>query len=85
MARAGAVVAETLALLEEHIQPGVTTAELDALAEEFIRSHGGVPTFKGYKGYPGSDVPLAERDGRPRDPRPAEARRTATSSRSTSA
>ena len=52
MARAGAVVAETLALLEEHIQPGVTTGELDAIAEEFIRSRGGVPTFKGYKGYP---------------------------------
>src|SRR5207248_3292926 len=52
MARAGAVVADTLALLEEHIQPGVTTSELDELAEEFIRSRGGVPTFKGYKGYP---------------------------------
>jgi methionyl aminopeptidase len=52
MARAGAVVADTLALLEEHIQPGVTTRELDEIAEEFIRSRGGVPTFKGYKGYP---------------------------------
>jgi methionyl aminopeptidase len=52
MARAGAVVADTLALLEEHIHPGVTTGELDVLAEEFNRSRGGVPTFKGYKGYP---------------------------------
>ena len=52
MARAGGVVAGTLALLGEHIQPGVTTGELDAIAEEFIRSHGGEPTFKGYKGYP---------------------------------
>jgi methionyl aminopeptidase len=52
MARAGAVVADTLALLGEHIQPGITTGELDAIAEEFIRSRGGVPTFKGYKGYP---------------------------------
>ena len=52
MARAGAVVADTLALLEVHIQPGVTTRDLDELAEEFIRSHGGVPTFMGYKGYP---------------------------------
>jgi methionyl aminopeptidase len=52
MARAGAVVADTLALLEEHIQPGITTGELDAIAEEFILSRGGVPTFKGYKGYP---------------------------------
>jgi methionyl aminopeptidase len=52
MARAGAVVVGTLALLEEHLQPGITTGELDAIAEEFIRSHGGVATFKGYKGYP---------------------------------
>ena len=52
MARAGAVVADTLSLLEEHIQPGITTGELDTIAEEFIRSRGGVPTFKGYKGYP---------------------------------
>ena len=52
MARAGRVVAGTLALLEEHVRPGVTTRELDALAEEFIQAHGGVPTFKGYRGYP---------------------------------
>ncbi len=52
MARAGVVVAGTLALVEEHLRPGVTTRELDAIAEEFIRSHGGEPTFKGYKGYP---------------------------------
>ncbi len=52
MARAGQVVAGTLALLEEHVQPGITTGELDAIAEEFIRSSGGEPTFKGYKGYP---------------------------------
>jgi len=52
MARAGRVVAGTLALLEEHVQPGITTGELDLVAEEFIRSHGGEPTFKGYKGYP---------------------------------
>jgi methionyl aminopeptidase len=52
MARAGRVVAETLALMQESIRPGVTTAELDRSADEFIRSQGGVPTFKGYKGYP---------------------------------
>ncbi len=52
MARAGAVVAETLAVLEEQVQPGITTGELDAIADEYIRSRGGVPTFKGYKGYP---------------------------------
>jgi methionyl aminopeptidase len=54
MARAGEVVAGTLALLEEHARPGVTTAELDRIADEFIRSRGGIPTFKGYKGYPAS-------------------------------
>ena len=52
MARAGRVVADTLALIGEHVRPGATTAELDALAEEFIGSQGGYPTFKGYRGYP---------------------------------
>ena len=52
MAKAGTVVAETLALLGENARPGATTAELDALADEFIVSQGGIPTFKGYRGYP---------------------------------
>jgi methionyl aminopeptidase len=54
MERAAQVVAETLALLGDHVVPGITTEELDELAEEFIRSRGGVPTFKGYRGYPAS-------------------------------
>ena len=54
MERAAQVVAETLQLLGEHVSPGVTTEDLDELAEEFIRSRGGVPTFKGYRGYPAS-------------------------------
>ena len=54
MARAGRVVVDTLALIGEHTRPGTTTAELDALADEFIRSQGGSPTFKGYRGYPAS-------------------------------
>ena len=54
MARAGVVVADTLALIGERARPGVTTEELDSLADEFIRSQGGVPTFKGYRGYPAS-------------------------------
>jgi methionyl aminopeptidase len=54
MARAGRVVAETLALLGETIRPGITTAELDQVAEEFIRAQGGEPTFKGYRGFPAS-------------------------------
>ena len=54
MARAGAVVADTLALIGERARPGITTQELDELADEYIRSRGGVPTFKGYRGYPAS-------------------------------
>jgi methionyl aminopeptidase len=54
MAAAGRVVVDTLELLGEHIRPGVTTGELDAIADEFIRSRGGYPTFKGYRGYPAS-------------------------------
>ncbi len=52
MARAGMLVADTLALAAEHLVPGVSMIELDRLAEEFIRDHGGVPTSKGYRGYP---------------------------------
>ena len=52
MAVAGEVVAETLARIGEYARPGATTAELDELAEEFIRARGGQPTFKGYRGYP---------------------------------
>ena len=54
MARAGRVVAATLELMESSAREGVTTGELDVLAEEYIRSCGGVPTFKGYRGFPGS-------------------------------
>jgi methionyl aminopeptidase len=54
MARAGAVVRECLDLMGREVKPGVTTGELDKLAEDFIRSKGGVPTFKGYRGFPGS-------------------------------
>jgi len=50
MARAGAVVAEVLALLGERARPGVTTEELDGIAEDYIRSQGGFPAFKGYRG-----------------------------------
>src|SRR4051794_22915858 len=52
MARAGELVAETIAVVAESLQPGVTTAELDRIGEEFIRDHRGVPTSKGYRGFP---------------------------------
>jgi methionyl aminopeptidase len=47
---AGRIVAEVLALVEEELKPGVTTAHLDAIAERHIRSAGAVPSFKGYLG-----------------------------------
>jgi methionyl aminopeptidase len=52
MAAAGALVAETIAVVGEHVRPGVTTAELDRIGEEHITSRGGVPTSKGYRGFP---------------------------------
>ncbi|MBE0428928.1 MAG: type I methionyl aminopeptidase [Thermoleophilia bacterium] len=52
MAAAGAIVAGCLKMLKEHCRAGVATIELDRLAERFIRERGGVPTFKGYRGYP---------------------------------
>ena len=52
MAAAGRVVAETIAHVGEHLEPGISTCELDRIGEEFIRSQGGVPTSKGYKGFP---------------------------------
>ena len=52
IAAAGRVAADTIAHVGRHIEPGVTTDELDRLAEEFIRSHGGIPTSKGYRGFP---------------------------------
>jgi methionyl aminopeptidase len=54
MARSGLILAATLDLIESSIRPGVTTKELDRLAERFIRSRGAKPTFKGYRGFPGS-------------------------------
>ena len=52
MRESGQIVAETKILLAEAIQPGLTTAELDRIAENEIRKRGGVPSFKGYLGFP---------------------------------
>ncbi len=54
MRHAGRVVADVLALMEEELKPGVTTAHLDAIAEAYIRKAGARPSFKGYKGFPAS-------------------------------
>lgn len=54
MREAGRIVARCHQVVGEAIRPGVTTAELDRIAEEFIRRCGAIPTFKGYFGYPAS-------------------------------
>jgi methionyl aminopeptidase len=54
MAAAGVVQAAALDLVASKVRPGVSTSELDSAVERFIRSQGGVPTFKGYRGFPGS-------------------------------
>jgi methionyl aminopeptidase len=54
MAAAGAILVRTLKLVEGKIRPGVTTGDLDAAAEAFIRSQGATPAFKGYHGFTGS-------------------------------
>jgi len=54
MEAAGAVLVKTLNVVQSKLRPGVTTGELDAAAEKFIRSQGGEPAFKGYRGFPGS-------------------------------
>jgi methionyl aminopeptidase len=54
MRQAGRIVADVLALMEEELKPGITTAQLDAIAEAYIRKAGGRPSFKGYRGFTGS-------------------------------
>lgn len=52
--RANLIVAKTLAMLRQKIEPGLSTWQLDRFADEFCRDNGGVPAFKGYRGYPSS-------------------------------
>jgi methionyl aminopeptidase len=52
MARAGELVHETLQLVAEHLEPGVSMLELDRIADEHLASKGALPTSKGYKGFP---------------------------------
>jgi len=54
MRKAGKIVGDTLAILQEAVRPGITTAELDKIAEDYIRKCGAVPSFKGYYGFPAS-------------------------------
>ena len=52
MERASKLVAETLQALKQQVRPGITTEDLDRIAEEFIEARGGKPAFKGYRNYP---------------------------------
>jgi len=52
MRKAGKIVAETLAVVESSITPGITTGKLDSIAEDYINSRGAKPAFKGYRGFP---------------------------------
>jgi methionyl aminopeptidase len=54
MAASGEILVRCLKMLASKARAGVTTGELDAAAEKFIRSQGAVPAFKGYRGFPGS-------------------------------
>ena len=54
MRHAGSIVGATLTLLKRTVEPGITTRELDNIAYKEITSHGAKPTFKGYRGFPGS-------------------------------
>ena len=52
MVQASKIVAEAHQVLKKEVKPGVTTLALDKIAEDFIRDHGGIPAFKGYRSYP---------------------------------
>ncbi len=54
MRRAGKVVGDTLAMLEDVVKPGMTTAKINRLAEDYIIKQGAKPSFKGYYGFPAS-------------------------------
>jgi methionyl aminopeptidase len=55
MSRGGHILAETVTLMEKSVRPGITTQDLDKIAEEFIRSHeGAIPSFKGLYNFPAS-------------------------------
>ncbi|TLS35497.1 type I methionyl aminopeptidase [Pseudalkalibacillus caeni] len=54
MREAGKIVALTHQELQKYLKPGITTKELDTIADKFIRKHGAIPSFKGYNGFTGS-------------------------------
>ena len=54
MRKAGSILAKTMQRLKEVVRPGITTGEIDRLAEEFLRREKTIPAFKGYRGFPAS-------------------------------
>ena len=56
MRKSGELLAELLLILQDAVQPGISTAELDAIAEKFIAGHDAYPTFKGYAGFPAAII-----------------------------
>ena len=76
MRAAGLLVGETLELLRTSVTAGISTGELNAIAEQNIRAGGGVPSFLGYgtPAVPGVDLRLGQRRGGARHPRQARAR-----------
>ena len=52
MRKAGQLAAQTLQEVANHVQPGITTQELDKIASRFVKKNGGIPVFVGYRGYP---------------------------------
>ena len=69
MREAGRIVAEVLAEIQETVAPGVTTGDLEAIADEIIvGKYGAIPSFKGYRGFPGYGVCLGQRGDRARNP-----------------
>lgn len=59
MREANQLVGKTLGELARHIKPGVTTLQLDQIADEFIRDHGAIPTFKGFPNPYGGPFPAS--------------------------
>ena len=85
MREAGLLVGRTLEVLREAVRPGITTGDLDRIAEEHIRDNGGVPSFKGYSASPGRSARRSTRRWCTASRGPAKCCGTATSCRSTAA
>ncbi len=68
IAAAGKLTADTLSMLEKAVRPGISTLELDEMAEKFIRSRGGIPSCKGYEGISRKYLRLCQRYSCPWDP-----------------